>query len=219
MTTAIERAGERFASDATAHTMTVPHDEGPYRHLQFRAPSTSMYWFDLITVPGALIFQGDGDSFVFRRIEDMFAFFRGSAWKGKPNVGYWAEKLTDNRDSVVQYDQELLAENVKRDLAAHYGDETLPAGLEDAVRAELLDKFLGDETYDRKLVDDFMFYADEKDRYAFPRVAPTFQFGETFEWNCRDWNWWFLWACHAILWGIAQYDSRTTVDSKTESGQ
>lgn len=198
---------QRFASNTTEHTMTVLHDDGLYRHLRFRGPKNEIYWFDLITVPGALIFQGDGDSFAFRRITDMFAFFRDSAHQGGPNVQYWAEKLTTD-SHVMRYDQELLTRNIQEALADRYGDEPMPAGLEDAIRTELLDEFIGHESIDRKLVDEFQYWAKAEDRIKWPKPRPDFEFGETWEWTCRDYYWWYLWACHAIVWGITQYDAR-----------
>jgi len=38
----------------------------------------------------------------------------------------------------------------------------------------------------------------------------SFQFYDTHEWDLRDYAWWFLWACHGIAWGIAQYDAAKT---------
>lgn len=35
----------------------------------------------------------------------------------------------------------------------------------------------------------------------------TFRFADSWEWDLRDWDWWFLWACHAIQWGVAQYEA------------
>ncbi|MEV7870133.1 hypothetical protein AB0P17_29495 [Streptomyces sp. NPDC088124] len=37
----------------------------------------------------------------------------------------------------------------------------------------------------------------------------TFTFSDTWEWQLRDYDWWFLWACHAIVAGIARYDRLT----------
>lgn len=34
----------------------------------------------------------------------------------------------------------------------------------------------------------------------------TFTFSDTWEWKLQDYNWWFLWACHAIVAGIARDD-------------
>lgn len=199
---------KRFARDITEHKMTIAHNDGLYRHLQFRNPEHSWnYWFDLITAPGTLIFEGDGESFVFRRLEDMFEFFRGGGYDRRPNLSYWSEKLTC-RSEVMRYDQELLAEHVRQALEDRYGDEPRPDGLADAIKADVIDEFIGDESIDRKLVDDFSWYANSADRYAFPSKAPDFTFGETWEWTARDYHWWFAWACHAIVWGIAQYDAQ-----------
>lgn len=34
-----------------------------------------------------------------------------------------------------------------------------------------------------------------------------YQFHDSHDWRLRDYSWRFLWACHAIVWGIAQYDA------------
>ncbi|ALG06822.1 hypothetical protein [Kibdelosporangium phytohabitans] len=201
---------KRFQRDTADHEMTVLHDDGLYRHLLFhrvvRKPGeklsrTDLYWFELITAPGSLIFQGDGESFVFRRLEDMFAFFRDSAWNGAPNIDYWAEKLTDGCDRVVVYQQEMLVQQVKEAV----GEAKLD-GLLAAVQEEVLDQLLDDSNWDRKLVDDFRFYVNGDDKYDY-RKSPDFEFWCPLEWNCTGYHWWFLWACHAIVWGIAKYDA------------
>jgi hypothetical protein len=192
----------RFARDTADHQMTVLRDEGLYRHLAFRRmvwrpplrepQPTSLYWFDLITVPGALIFQGDGDSFVFRRIEDMLDFFRGPV--GQINPGYWAEKLTSGHDQVMRYDEDLFVTRVKEafvDAARHGG---VPAGTGRALRDEVLSEdVIFDEYTARAALDGF--------------EHKGFRFHDTWEWDFRDYHWWFLWALHAIVWGIAQYDA------------
>ena len=33
-----------------------------------------------------------------------------------------------------------------------------------------------------------------------------FRFTDTWEWDLTDFDWQYLWCCHAIQWGIAQYD-------------
>lgn len=66
----------RFARDTAEHEMTILHDDGAYRHVTFhnREHAWNM-WFELITVPGALIFQGDiGGGYSFRRTHDMFRY-------------------------------------------------------------------------------------------------------------------------------------------------
>lgn len=199
----------RFAEETAEHEMTIVHDDCLHRHVAFRnAKRAWNLWFDLITVPGALIFQGDGDSYVFQRDTDMFDFFRTSAYKGRPELHYWAEKLTSGRESVKTYRQELLAENVTRAVTEYYEDTSVPDGLMDQVREHVLDKLCGDQSLDLRVVDKFSFYKDEDDRYDFD-VEPDFVFHDPWEWPIRDYDWWFEWACQAIVWGIAQYDAHT----------
>ncbi|MGH3628031.1 MAG: hypothetical protein ACRDRL_11410, partial [Sciscionella sp.] len=164
----------------------------------------SAYWFDLITVPGSLIFQGDGDSFVFRRVTDMFEFFRSKG--GKINPHYWSEKLTNGRDSIKVYSSDLLKQNIREALDAARESGDRPRGVVKAVREEILDSWQIDhEDSARQLLEEFEFYADEDDRYDLDK-KPDFQFTGTYEWDLKDYDWWFLWACHAIVWGIAKYD-------------
>jgi hypothetical protein len=218
---------KRFARETAEHQMTVLHNDGLYRHLKFRNPKNSMYWFDLITVPGALIFQGDGDSFVFRRLTDMFEFFRGPV--GEINPHYWSEKLTSSdRGQVMKYDQELLRKLVEDQVTEAIDDEAkeiaeeaeyleedeearepLLTGLSQAIRDRIIDELFGDESFDRNLVEQFAYYAVEADEFAYPRKDPDFQFHDFWEQSCRDYDWWFLWACQAIVWGIAYHDSGT----------
>ena len=47
-------ARERFQADVARHGMTVLRDDGLYRHLRFRRPDCSAYWFDLLTAPGII---------------------------------------------------------------------------------------------------------------------------------------------------------------------
>ena len=50
---------ERFAKDTATHAMTILRDDGLYRHLRFKRPNTSSYYFDIITWPGYLAITGD----------------------------------------------------------------------------------------------------------------------------------------------------------------
>jgi hypothetical protein len=35
-----------------------------------------------------------------------------------------------------------------------------------------------------------------------------FRFQDSWEWQLKGYDWSFLWCCHALKWGIAQYDAR-----------
>jgi hypothetical protein len=186
----------RFANETAEHVMTVAHDDGLYRHLKFRHAGknySGYYWFDLITVPGALIFQGDGESFTFRRLEDMFEFFRGSAYNGGPNVGYWAEKVTSGHESLKKFDDDLFVKTMREHYVELIRGGLVPPGTSKA----LLEHAEGyDWTYEvnaRQMIEDF--------------ERKGFRFENTWEWDFRDYDWWFVWACHAIVWGIEQYDT------------
>ena len=232
---------ERFARETANHEMTVLHDDGLYRHLRFRQPKQGAYWFDLITVPGALIFQGDGDSYAFRRLTDMFEFFRSGIWEDgslHTNPHYWAEKLTSDRDSVMKYDQDLFERQVKEHVAQAILDRSAPRGISRAIK-DLLEN--GDITWEggaRRALEEFEYrlhvasctcgdgktFSDELDAsewgYRHVREAEgvghrtsvkpgdAFAFDDTWEWSFRDYDWWFLWALHGIVWGISQYDSK-----------
>lgn len=181
----------RFTRETAEHKMTVLHDNGLYRHLRFKAPNSSMYWFDLVTFPGGLLFQGDGQTFTFNRTEDMFEFFRGPV--GRTNPGYWAEKVTSGREHLTEYDRDEFTARVNEALASALDDSDPPEGLAEAIQREVLGC---EEAYyesgARQVLDYF-----EHDG---------FKFYDTYEWDLHRPKWWFLWSLHAIVWGIAQYD-------------
>jgi hypothetical protein len=219
---------KRFARETANHRMTVLHDDGLYRHLRFqehvwRPPlaepqPTSFYWFELITVPGSLTFRGDGESFVFARLTDMFEFFRGPV--GQTNPHYWSEKLTSGHgDRARHYDRDLFKRRVREAFVDEFRGRSAPHELRVALCRDVLspDEAWSEESAHRALAE-FSYYADEKDRYGrheyidgkytwIPAKRPDFEFSDTWEWDFRDYDWWFLWSLHAIVWGIAQYDA------------
>lgn len=180
---------KRFLADVGEHKLTVLHDEGLYRHLRFQKPGTGFYWFDLITWPGNLAFKGDMGGFMFARITDMFEFFRHPTI----NPDYWAEKLPDGRDSVRTYNIDLFKQQVKEHVAEAILNRETPKGISKAVLRELFE--WGDITWEGGARSELEQFEHEG-----------WRFGETWEWDFRDYTWQYLWACHAIRWGIARYD-------------
>ena len=185
----------RFLPDVAEHKLTVLHDDGLYRHLRFQKPGTGFYWFDLITWPGNLAFKGDMGGFMFARITDMFEFFRGP----RINPDYWAEKLADGRESAQRYSQALFEQQVKEHVVEAIRDREAPKGIGCAIR-DLFEG--GDITWEGGARDELEHFEHEG-----------WRFGETWEWNFRDYTWQYLWACHAIRWGIAQYDAARTPEA------
>jgi hypothetical protein len=203
----------RFRKETATHQMTVLHDDGLYRHLRFLpAEGPSSYWFDLITWPHNLAFRGDGETYAFSRVGDMFAFFRdGSSYGINPD--YWSEKLTSDRDNVERYQEELFLRRLQREVDDLIEQEHVKPEHADRFRAEINARIVegGDYwTIDSALrtVEDFEFYSDPKKEFDH-RYQADIRFVDACEWvcGCKDFDWWFLWACHAIVWGIAQYDA------------
>lgn len=219
---------ERFRAETTNHQMTVLHDDGLYRHLRFAAPGSSFYWFDIITWPGRLSVGGDVDTFAFARVDDMFAFFRGQ----RVNPQYWAEKIADGRDRAKTFDEAKFNRLV--DDEVNETETTFP-GLTASLREEMAEyatyfeagarEFLRDFTYRTSAGQTAIDHAEytwsatlhnpqatsaEKDAawkaYRRTEDQHTFAFRDSWEWDLTDYDWSFLFACHAIVWGIAQYD-------------
>lgn len=117
-----------FVRDAASHQMTALHDDGLYRDLRFTNPDSTLYWYEITTTPGQLVFSGDGaDSFVFRLAAD--------ALMAVLDYAYWLEP------------------------------DKNPTGLK------------------------------------------AFRFKYVHEWVLKDFDWWFLFALHAIKDAIARYDA------------
>jgi len=81
--------------------------------------------FDLLTWPGYLCYTGDMGTYVFRRLHDMFQFFRRGESIGERciDIRYWAEKLEaiDRVDGVREWTPEKFREEV-RDFCAQHVD-------------------------------------------------------------------------------------------------
>ncbi|MCZ1006384.1 hypothetical protein [Streptomyces lydicus] len=185
----------RFRKDTARHQMTILHDDGLYRHLRFTSNPHGYgeYWFDLITWPGRLAMCGDiGEDYVFSRTADMFEFFRTDRrWGINPH--YWAEKLGGGRRSVKEYSEDLLRQLVVERFVSDARFEGVPAGTGKALRTWVLDEDLSDEHLARNVLESFAYQG-----YEFA--------DDVWEWDFHDYTSSFLWACHAIAWGIGQYD-------------
>ena len=179
-------SARRFRRDSARHQLTVLHDDGLYRHLRFMAPTTRAYWFDLVTWPGKLTITGDMETFVFERERDMFPFFRS---RDGINPHYWAQKEISGA-KTREYSEQVFQQTVWAEVR-EYGHET--RGLAKAVQAEIFDPgYSCDEDSARRALDGF-----EHDG---------FRFHDNWELSFSDYNYHFLWCCHAIVFGINRYD-------------
>ncbi|MEU9495476.1 hypothetical protein AB0D73_27360 [Streptomyces sp. NPDC048215] len=182
----------RFKRDTANHQMTVLHDDELYRHLRFRSPRSSEYWFEIVTWPGSLAMRGDvGDGYVFSRLDDMFQFFRSD--RPSINPHYWAGKLGGGRRSVKEYSEHLLRQRVVEQFVSDAQWEGVPPGTGKHLRKWVLNEDLSGEREARSLIEDFCYQG--------------YEFSDVWEWDFHDYEPEFLWACHAIRHGIDMYDA------------
>lgn len=235
--TSTDPVAEFFAIDTAKHEMKILLDQGLHRHVRFMDPKRSGYWYELITVPGALIFRGDYESHVFARERDMFGFFRSNPDRltHRISAAYWAEKLTSDRDCVKTYSQAKFEQLVKEATVWAIQSGQAPRGIGKAVRERILgDEDIHYEEGARQALDSFEHGAKTKlECYGCRQtleidaddVTPTewrqkhaghattsqhiegFRFGDTWEWDFKDFEHGYLWACHAIVAGIERYDA------------
>jgi hypothetical protein len=194
-------AAERFASETAGHKMTVLHDEGLFRHLRFTGPTNELYWYEITTTPRQLVFSGDGDSFVFRLADDMFDVFRRSASSGGINASYWAEKIRTG--NAFSYSEDRFRECVEK--AVGHSEASYP-GLRKDVESRIFNSDFYDVSYEGPACAAVLDYSYRLPEKLSPHREP-FRFARSWEWKLGDYDWWYLFACHAIADGIAQYDA------------
>lgn len=198
---------------------------------------SSLYWFDLVTWPGCLAINGDCGACTFSRVTDMFEFFRGSRinpgyWaekvRGETTVKSYDEDLFREHvwDAVKDAEKDYpgLAEAVQEEIFGTFtGYNT--AYEPDARRAVEEFEFgstvtaecsCGERRERLSQTDAYRWHTTHlasapigsgTHRITDKRVEG-FRFHGAWEWNLHDFDWQFLWCCHAIQWGIRQYESR-----------
>lgn len=212
MTEAI-KPQEDFLLDVKDHQMTVLRDEGTYRHVRFKRPGSSCFYFDLITWPGALCYTGDMGTYVFSRLTDMFEFFRtdrqhAKAGELKINPGYWSEKLVAvdggrRNGSATEFCEEKFATVINEYVAGWLDGRNVSEKdaeeLREAVQDEIIDRIEPqDENYSYRLGHEF--HRDVG--------GQEFHFQDLWDHNFHDYTNHFVWCCYALAWGIQQYDDQ-----------
>ena len=186
----------RFTRDTAGHELTVLHEDGLYRHLRFETPGKrGAFAFELITWPYNLVVKtGWTFHFDINATPDMLDLFRNTARTGEINPGYWSEKVRAGRDEINGFAPDLFEQQVKQHVveAIRHGDA--PRGIGAEVTQHIFE--LGDITHEA---------GARAELEAFSYQGWTF--GETWEWNFRDYTPGFLWSCHAIRHGIDLWDA------------
>jgi hypothetical protein len=214
---------ELFLKEVEKHEMNVLMDNGVYRHLRFKQPGSSVAWFDIVTWPGHLAYAGDMGSFVFSRLDDMFKFFRADRGNGQKlyiNQSYWGEKLEAvDRDGRIsshrRYSEDRLREHVERDISTWLEDHFSDDG--DMDDAEIQQRRKSAEQELRQAVEDEVYYNVEDGEHEARKAVRdfsrkigghTFEFHDSWEWDCDDYTYRFTWCCYALAWAIRTYDAK-----------
>ena len=192
--TAHPESAARFARETRNHKLTVVKDDGLYRHLVCADPAGNFYRFDLITWPHNVFLRGDGFSTGFSvwPTADMFDVFRGSS-SGGINPGYWQEKVTAGK--VKDWSEDLFRAWVLDEAANVEGHHP---GAVEAVTEQILNSDEHSTEY-RGTAE----YAVASFSHGDVRLRLPAEWEQSFD----DFSWEFLFACHAVLWGIRQYDA------------
>lgn len=190
---------QRFERDVATHVMTIERDAGVDRRVTFRRPGTRCMSFELVTWPGVLAYTGDMGSFMFTRLHDMFEFFRLPEYPSRlPSFGYWEEKcIAADRNGGTRAFSWALFDKTAREWISSFAQD-LPAESQREVWTQANEELLG-QCFDH-----------EVDAY---HAAMNFTWGgrsplqDFWEVGCWEHTHHFTWACHAIAWGIQQYDA------------
>jgi hypothetical protein len=194
----------RFKRETPGHEMVILHDEGLYRHLACTDPNGSFYRFDLITWPHNLMLRGDGFSFAFSIYPtvDMFDMFRRTSIGGI-QPGYWQEKVTAGRGDIKSWSEEMFRTWLVGEAAAN---EARYPGLVEAVGKQILHS------------DEHSIEYRGTAEYAvasFGHRGFRLRLPDEWELSFDDYSWEFLFACHAIVWGIGQFNAAKASQSAT----
>jgi hypothetical protein len=186
----------RFARDTAKHEMTVLHEDGLYRHLKFMNSENDRWGaFQLITWPYNLVVKtGWTFHFDINATVDMFDLFRNTSFSGEINPSYWQEKARAGRDEIEGFRLDLFEQQVKAHVVAAIREGDAPRGIGAEVTRDIFE--WGDITHEagaRKELEDFQYEG--------------WTFGDTREWNFRDFTPGFLHSCYAIRHGIDLWDA------------
>lgn len=182
----IARVKSQFLSNYQTPRLSVPRDGDVYRHVVISG--APFYHFELVTWPGMLFVNCEGDGYCFSRTKDMFSFFRrgGDASELDPNFGYWAEKLTDPRSrNVRMFDYQAFEADVEKAL-----------------------KEISNEARVEEIREDLEFETNTQDEHSCREFLYRHaEFGDlAIDGQWEDWTFRYAYACFAIVFGIREYE-------------
>jgi len=214
---------ESFLKDVEKHKMTVLLDNGIYRHLHFASTGehSCNQWFDIVTWPGRLAYTGDMGTYIFARLEDMFKFFRTHPDRDKEklhiNLSYWGEKLEavdrSGRELGFRiFSSEILKEHVEEQIKTWVEECNIPFESTEEEEVAARSKF---EAEIREIIKEDVYRYFNDGEFEARRVIGEFgcdidgdhyEFNDTWEWDCEEYTYHFMWCCYSLAWSIQQYD-------------
>lgn len=203
MANSYEPTQAAFDKDVSGHQMSVLLDQGILRHLRFKRPGSSAYWFDIITAPGILIFTGDMGGYTFRRLDDMFEFFRTDA--GRINPSYWAEKVEAEcrTDGIAKFSPEKFRRIMFECVRDWVRDNRDRCTREE--RRSLWDEITLDVLHTGE--DEGCMIGAANDFEHTLNAGCKFRFQDFWDHNFDEYTYRFIWCCRALVWAIKQYDA------------
>lgn len=197
---------EQFQKDTANHTMTVLHDDGLYRHLQFSNGGRAAYHFNITTWPGYLCISGDMGCYTFSRVRDMFNFFRDDRVSFGINPHYWQEKIQagagiPDRRLTMEWDPDAFKQAVVRRYKEWLESQgTLPEPeIGELIRFEIRNEVFSNAEFEESACMAVQNFDDSDCPGLFDDMLEC-----TIDWYRFQFH--YLWCCYAIVWGIAQYD-------------
>ena len=187
---------ERFLENVKDHKLQIIKDDGVHRHIIMSKEKDCYQRYEIVTFPQHLCYTGDMGTFVFRRVEDMFTFFRGDINSKHPiNTVYWNEKLqaVDRGQGDMAYSTEALREEVEQYFKSHCDWRTLNEEERAALWQNIEDNVLTAESEEEawNSISGFDF-----DGFEFEDFWPDMQ----------DYTYRFIWCLYAMVYAIQEYD-------------
>jgi len=211
---------EKFNNEIKNHQMKVLLDQGVYRHLSFSRPGTSSYSFAIITGPGFLLYRGDMGCYEFERLNDMFNFFRG----GAINPGYWSEKvesISKFGSGIRKFNHDSFEQKVLQE-AKDFAEESELCGTALEQFNEQIDDLISSVEYEDdayRQIREWEFDEIETNDDEFFKFTAEDIFGcDSWEFDFKEYTHHYLWCCHAIVWGINQYDQLMSMAEINKEG-
>jgi hypothetical protein len=212
---------EEFLESVVDHKMKIVMADGVNRHIQFKKPYSRNHWFDIVTYKGALVIDGDMGTYVFRRLDDMFDFFRESPEDRaslKINPEYWAEKIfaTSRYEGGHEHFSPALFRDAVRLEFDQWAEAENPSEEEkEELWGELLSEVINSGALDTKGA------IEAAHRFRPSDKNISFRMRDFHEYGLKDFTYRFIWNCRAIVWAIKQYDhakaALATADSEKKS--